>query len=396
MIKVALNLICKPSNNIKWAEYDSAREFHYIDLTSVDRNTDSIIAPQIITAKNAPSRAQRIVYTDDVLFATTRPTLRRKCITPPQYNGQICSTGFCVLRPQKDKVLPKWVYYMLSADQFYDYIEPLQKGTSYPAITDNEVRFFAIPLPSIPEQQRIIDVLDKEFERIDKVKSNAELSLRHAKDLFQASLKKELEPKEGWKEYAIGEIAEIKGGKRVPKGYKLITQITNHPYIRVSDFNDNGSVSLNDIHYISDEVYEGIKRYTISSSDVYISIAGTIGKSGIIPDELNGSNLTENACKLVLKKGVFNRFMYCCTLSEGFKEQVTKMTMQAAQPKLALTRLATIRITIPSFEEQKKIVATLDKLDAKCKVLQDNYTNTIALCDDLKQALLRKAFNGEL
>ena len=299
----------------------------------------------------------------------------------------------CRLIPS-NKILPKFIYYYIPTA-----LQEINNKTVYTTVkhlSSNQVKAILLPNQSLSEQQRIVDILDKEFEKIDRLRSNAEINLRHAKDLFQAALRTELEPKEGWAECSIGEIAEIKGGKRVPKGYKLITQRTNHPYIRVSDFNDSGSVSLNDIHFISDEVYEGIKRYTISPTDVYISIAGTIGKSGIIPDVLDGANLTENACKLVLKKGISNHFIYCCTLSDGFKEQVAKLTMQAAQPKLALTRLATIRVSIPTIDEQKRVVNTLDNINNKCKVLQENYNKTIALCDDLKQSLLRKAFNGEL
>ncbi len=272
----------------------------------------------------------------------------------------------------------------------------LAKEAAFPSITLKELSLFEIPVPSFSEQQRIVALLDAEFAKIDVLKANAEKNLQNAKDLFQAALKKELEPKEGWKTKRIEEIAEIKGGKRVPKGYKLITERTTHPYIRVSDFNDNGSVDLGDIHYIEDWVYKEIQRYTISFKDVYISIAGTIGKSGIIPKELEGANLTENACKLVLNQGLYNRYVYYCTINDPFKSQIVKLTMQAAQPKLALTRLATATISIPSLEDQQSIVARLDTLNEKCKTLQANYEKTLTLCDDLKQSLLRKAFNGEI
>ena len=108
----------------------------------------------------------------------------------------------------------------------------------------------------------------------------------------------------------MGEVCDIKGGKRLPKGYKLQSDITNHPYITVSDFNDDGSIDENGLRYISDEVFQQISRYTISSCDVYVSIAGTIGKTGIIPTCLDGANLTENACKLVIKGSDYSRFIY--------------------------------------------------------------------------------------
>ena len=291
-------------------------------------------------------------------------------------------------------ISPDYLYYYLQAYKWTGSNEVVLGFT----LNKKTISSSIISYPSsIEEQQRIVGILDAEFEKIDALKANAEKNLQNAKDLFQSALKKELEPKDGWTTKTIQEIAELKGGKRVPKGYKLITDRTDHPYIRVADFDGNGGVDLSDIHYISDSVYEGIKRYTITTDDVFISIAGTIGKSGIIPIQLNGANLTENACKLVLKRNIDKRYVYYCTISSNFQEQITKLTMQAAQPKLALTRLATAIIPIPNkTEDQQTIADLLEQLNEKCIVLQDNYTQTIALCDDLKQALLRKAFSGEL
>ena len=253
-----------------------------------------------------------------------------------------------------------------------------------------------VPYPSLPEQQRIVDILDREFAKIDALKANAEKSLQAAKDLFQATTDTMMSNGQ-WRELTIGEIAKIKGGKRVPKGYKLEKEPTAHRYIRVADFTDLGTIRTESVLYISDEVYKSIKAYTISSKDVYISIAGTIGKSGIIPDTLDGANLTENACKLVLGPNFYNRFVFFATKTSSFKKQVETLTMQAAQPKLALTRLATIRVRVPSsIKEQETIVERLDGIADTIALLQDNYQKTLTLCDDLKQSLLRKAFNGEL
>ncbi len=295
------------------------------------------------------------------------------------------------------KILPEYLHKYLTYLYFSGATEKYQsnlvgfRNLDFKGYVSMEIKY-----PSLEEQQHIVDILDKEFAKIDNLKANAERSIKESKDFFNSALKKELAPKEGWVVKTIAEIADIKGGKRVPKGYKLLTERTAHPYIRVADFDDNGSINLDDIHFISEDVYQGIKRYIIESSDVYISIAGTIGKSGIIPDVLNGANLTENACRLILKKGLYNRFIYYCTINAPFKEQVSRLTMQAAQPKLALTRLATIKVAIPPLKEQYRVVSILDRLCDNCQSLQDNYMKTLTLCDDLKQSLLRKAFNGEL
>jgi type I restriction enzyme S subunit len=142
--------------------------------------------------------------------------------------------------------------------------------------------------------------------------------------------------KNGWPTKTLGEIADVKGGKRVPKGCQLQAEPTNHPYITVSDFTDDGTIDTSGLRYVSDRVFEQIKRYTISSDDLYISIAGTIGKTGYVPNELDGANLTENACKLVLHPGIDRDFLYYFTKSADFTEQASANTRIAASPSLHL------------------------------------------------------------
>lgn len=242
------------------------------------------------------------------------------------------------------------------------------------------------------EQLSIVSRLDAAFAHIDSLKANAEKQLAEARQLFQTELAECMKPKEGWEEKKIKDIANVKGGKRVPKGYKLESTDTGHKYIRVSDFRDDGTIDLSNILFISDEVYRQIKNYTITSNDVYISIAGTIGKSGIIPESLDGSNLTENACKLVFTKLVDKRFIYLCTKSDDFKRQIDKATKQASQPKLALTRLAEVVVYLPCIEKQQKIVSRLDALSANIKKLEEVQRKTLAECDALKQAMLKEVF----
>ena len=149
--------------NVKKIKWNDSQEssFNYIDLSSVDRENHSIYNTDLVTMQNAPSRAQQIVHTEDVLFGTTRPLLQRYCIVPNQYDEQICSTGFCVLRANKEKILPKWILYGISTNLFLSHIEKYEKGTSYPAISDKDVKLYEIPLPSLPVQEYIVSILDK-------------------------------------------------------------------------------------------------------------------------------------------------------------------------------------------------------------------------------------------
>lgn len=194
----------------------------------------------------------------------------------------------------------------------------------------------------------------------------------------------------------FGEIAFIKGGKRIPKGKKLLNQTTAYPYIRVTDFTDNGTIDTNNLQFITKDIYDVIKNYTITSDDLYISIAGTIGKTGIIPKELNGANLTENAVKLVYKtKEIDNRFVYFFTLSTSFIEQAGLATKAVAMPKLAISRLSEITIPLPPFHEQQRIVKKIDSLFEKIDKSIELHQKNIDAANAFMGSVLNEVF-GEL
>lgn len=194
---------------------------------------------------------------------------------------------------------------------------------------------------------------------------------------------------EKWEEKTIDEIAYIKGGKRLPKGEKLTVEKTTHPYIRVTDFNDLGTIDIGNVQFITDSIYEQIKNYTITSKDLYISIAGTIGKTGIIPKELDGANLTENACKLVYKNNeIFNKYVYYYTLTRMFTDQILDKTKMTAMPKLALTRLATVKLPVPSLLEQQRIVGILDKAFKNIEKAKQNALQNLNNAKELFESYL--------
>jgi type I restriction enzyme S subunit len=148
------------TNNIKWND-NKGKDYTYIDLSSVNRETNKITEIQTINYDNAPSRAQQIVKNEDVIFGTTRPTLKRYCFISAEYDEQICSTGFCILRANKEFILPKYLFFSLTTTSFYNYVENNQEGAGYPAISNNKVKEYTIPLPSLKEQNRIVSILDR-------------------------------------------------------------------------------------------------------------------------------------------------------------------------------------------------------------------------------------------
>lgn len=197
-----------------------------------------------------------------------------------------------------------------------------------------------------------------------------------------------------WKLAKIGEISEVKGGKRLPKGHKFEDRKTKHPYIRVMDF-ENMSINLENLKYLSEETFQKIKNYTINSNDVYISIAGTIGLSGVIPHEIEGANLTENAAKLTSLKDVDKYFLSYILNSEVVKPQINASTGKATQPKLALFRIKNILIPLPSLNEQLKIVEVLSTTDQAINKSDEIIVKTNHLKNGLMKKLLTEGISSK-
>ena len=167
---IPIGEVVSRTNNINWRNV--TRTYRYIDLTSVDIKTKTITDAKEVSSKNAPSRAQKNIEKNDVIFATTRPTQQRFCLIDEQYSGEVASTGYCVLRANQKKVLPRWIYHWISTSSFKTYVEENQSGSAYPAISDAKVKecLIAIPCPNNPEkslaiQSEIIRILDK-FETL--------------------------------------------------------------------------------------------------------------------------------------------------------------------------------------------------------------------------------------
>ena len=200
---------------------------------------------------------------------------------------------------------------------------------------------------------------------------------------------------ENWCWVTIGSLADVKGGKRLPKGKSLIEEKTNHPYIRVTDFKDQ-SVNMSKVKFIDEDTFSSIKNYTISCKDIYVSIAGSIGKVGVVPDELDDANLTENAAKITNINGVSKEYLLYTLLTDLAQEQMDRATVSTTQAKLALCRIETVCIPLAPIAEQKRIVDTIVDLFADLDKAVENAQTIIEGYEIRKNAVLYQAFNGEL
>ena len=199
---------------------------------------------------------------------------------------------------------------------------------------------------------------------------------------------------ESWCWTTLGELCSIKGGKRLPKGKSFADTITPHIYIRVTDMKDH-TVLLSSLKYIDEDVFAEIKNYTISSNDLYLTIAGTIGDVGLVPAELDGANLTENAAKLTDIKCSKQYLMYVL-MSSIAQDHFCSRFHQVAQPKLSLETASSTLIPLPPYREQLRIAEELDRWLGVVVSVEDDLSELTNYVRKIKSKILDLAISGKL
>ena len=161
----------------------------------------------------------------------------------------------------------------------------------------------------------------------------------------------------------------------------------------------NHSIKNDDIHYITDEIYEKIKAYIISKDDLYITVAGTIGNVGIVPEEFNNANLTENADKIEIY-ALCKLYLLYTLLSDVVQEQIRECTTKVGQPKLAIIRIQNFLIPIAPLAEQKRIsnrIEVLLPIVDKYEFLSSKLVKLNSSINEfLKKSILQEAIQGKL
>ncbi len=273
---------------------------------------------------------------------------------------------------------PKYLFYALISDTYKKYIFELSDGANINNLKSKDLQAFQIPLPPLPEQQRIVAILDKAFAEIAKAKANAEQNLKNAKELFESYLNGMFENKgEGWEEKTLNDVCEeLFAGGDVPKNNssKFETKIFNIPIF------SNG------------EKNKGLYGYTnivrVAKPSITISARGTIGYSEIRKEAFYP------AIRLIVvtpKIDIVDLTYLKYVISEiNFKYSGSSI------PQLTVPMIKGYPISYPSLKQQKFIVQKLDALSAETKKLEAIYQKKIVNLQELKKSVLQKAFRGEL
>lgn len=244
----------------------------------------------------------------------------------------------------------------------------------------------------LEEQTRIVEKLDAAFEKIDRLKKNAEEGLQAVKDLWEATLREEMKPKEGWKKKSLSEICLkiTDGSHNPPKG------LDHSEYLMLSSKNvRNDRFSFENPRYLSKFDFENEdKRTKVEKGDVFLTIVGAGLGDCCVYNHSDKITLQRSVCVLKPNKATSSRFLMY--LLQSSYERIHKESNGAAQKGIYLNQLSQFLVEMPNIEEQRRVEISLDKISTICQTLQRKYEQELSEYEALKQSILRKAFSGEL
>ena len=369
----------------------------YKKLPDLSENLDSLRKP--VTKKNRTAGiypyygASGIVdYVDDYLFDEdllcisedgANLIMRTYPIAFP-ISGKVWVNNHAHVLRFKSNVTQKYVEYFFAGIKLDKFVT----GAAQPKLTQKALNNIKIKIPeSVPEQQRIVERLDAAFENIDKLKANAEKQLAEAQTLFQKSLAKAMEPKEGWEVKILKEVTSSIGDGL--HGTPMYSDDGDYYFVNGNNFED-GVIEIKDNtkRVNSDEYYK--YKINLDETTVLLSINGTIGKTAFY----NGEPiiLGKSACYINVLPLLLKEFLRYFLLSDNFIEYAKHNSRQATIVNLGLKEIRTMPIPLPPLAVQQRIVERLDALSENIRKYEEIQRQIISECDALKQALLRKVF----
>ena len=383
------------SGSRDWAQYYSDSGDKFIRMTNLVRNginldLSDLRFVQLPVGSNEGKRTS--LEKGDILISITAELGKLGWI--PEGLGTAYINQHTALVRMKNTLDSKFVAYALSTEKYNNKLNSLNDSGAKAGLNLGSIRSFELTIPSKPEQTQNASYLSGVDEKISQLTQKLELLSQYKQGMMQKLFSQQVRFKADdgsefgeWEEKLIKDIADVKGGKRIPKGYPLVNENTGHPYITVSDMNRSYSIDSTNIRYVPLEVVDTIKRYTITDKDIFISVAGTLGIIGKIPTEFNGANLTENADKLTNLKCHQDFLIYL--LDSGYLSELIESTATtSAQPKLALYAIEQLEVQIPCPEEQTKIANFLSAIDQKIEVVAQQ----IEQAKTWKKGLLQQMF----
>ena len=385
--------------------------FKYIDISSIDNSRSTITAPHELLGTDAPTRARQVVRSGDTLYSTVRVYLKNLARVPPDLDGAVASTGFCVLRPGQ-ALDPRFLFYWVQTAAFTAQTSAMQRGISYPAINESELLEVAVPLAPLYEQKRIVAAIEEQLTRLDAATASLDASevrsTRLASTVLRAclggsvvDLRRPDQPTltglpNNWRSCKTGDVVtEARYGTSTKCEYEgRGVRVLRIPNIR------DRRIDWSDIKHAVDTA-EDLSRLYVRSGDVLVirtnGSRSLIGKVGLVEHDYEAAF----ASYLIRLKPNISQispaYLAAVLSSPSYRAVIeARAATTAGQYNLSIPALMSMPVPVPPLEAQEQLVAQVARWESVIESAARSCVSASRHARSLRSAILNAAFTGKL
>lgn len=366
------------------------KQFRYIDISGIDRDRKEIVSVSTLFGNEAPIRARKVVQTDDVLVSTVRPNLNAVALVPEQLDGQIASTGFCVLRANQKALDARYLFYYTQHPEFVSQLMAHIRGANYPAVTDSTVKAATLPLPHRSEQRRIVEILDQ-ADALRKQRVEADkLSARILPALFYQMFGDPATNPKGFASTPIGKAFDFIGGGTPSKRNPMYWN-GSIPWVSPKDMGE--PIIRDTIDHITEAAIAESSTTIIPSSAIILVVrSGVLAHTAPIAMLAREMALNQDMKALVPKSSNIEPLYF---LGWGLVAQqiiLSCVKMGGTVHSIDMSKLKSTMLMVPDIAAQKSFGIMLqDHLTQR-----ESRKGRVKRLDKLFSTLLHRAFSGDL
>jgi type I restriction enzyme S subunit len=326
----------------------------------------------------------------DIVFARTGATTGKSFLVSEPPNA-VFASYLIRLRLLNKKLLPKFLSLFFQTEGYWQSIKDGSSGSAQGGFNATKLGALCIPIPPLPEQHRIVGILDEALEGVASAKVNAEKNLKNARVLFESHLQSVFTQRgEGWEETSLGDAYDVRDGTHDSPKY----QATGYPLVTSKNLKREG-LSLDDVKLIREQDYKKInERSAVHEGDVLFAMIGTIGNPTLVTVEPDFA--IKNVALFKIPSSQSGAFLKYYLDSGWVISKMMKEAKGTTQKFVGLGYLRTFPINVPPLSTQLEVVEDLDELTRETQRLESIYKRKLAALEALKKSLLHQAFSGEL
>jgi type I restriction enzyme S subunit len=393
--------LCIPSQTV-----DPTRKpddaFRYVDISAVDNKRKRIVASKEIFGRDAPSRARLLINTGDVLVATTRPNLNAVAIVPPELDGQVCSTGFCVLKP-KPSTDSEFLFFGVQSPAFVGALTELARGANYPAVSDKQVMEQVLRCPDLSVQRQVAARLKAQMQIIERCRDCLSVAHKGALDLLDKTIsdafhditplsvgRDEAPAPEGWRWHSLLDLARLATGHTPSRRCPEYWADGDIPWLALPD------IRALDCR-VATETSEKTNALGIANSSARVLPPGTVALSRTA----SVGFVTIFGCEMATSQDFVNwvcgpelHAPFLLWLLRTSRAFIKGVSTGAVHQTVYMDVVERFRVCLPDLPAQQKVAARLDEAFRLIQQLQSAHEAQLEALDKLPGAYLREAFGS--